>query len=259
MQNRWEEYRDLHDRGAGIIRPFSDEAVTAIAYDLETEAFAVAAGKESRSVTLAPGESAFVKSKEEIMLPADILCRVILRNSRIRQGLSLDAPVYYPGHHTKVFFRITNVSKHLIHVDTANGLASVMFELLESPVDDPYSGAFQREFDFTGMGAYSSVLAEDMVDIEKKVENVKEIERTIYGNVLAIMAVFVGIFSIININLQNASLAMMDLISLNLTISGALCFLVAVITTVTNGSQNGKLLWCASAIAFAAAIVIQSI
>lgn len=52
------------------------------------------------------------------------------------------------------------------------------------------------------MGAYQSALGDDMIDIEKKVDAVKNIEKNVYGNVLSIMGIFIGIFSLINVNLS---------------------------------------------------------
>lgn len=95
--------KQICEYGNTLIRPFSKDAVQSIAYDLQTESFTNERGKERTEFSLQPGESVFVRSKEEIKLKADIVGKVILRNSRIRQGLLLTAPVYYPGHNTKVF------------------------------------------------------------------------------------------------------------------------------------------------------------
>lgn len=80
-----------------------------MSYDLTTDYFYVGGGRAS-SAKLMPGDSAFVVAKEIVALPDDLAARALLRNSRIRQGLSLDAPLYFPGHKTAVFFRVTNVS-----------------------------------------------------------------------------------------------------------------------------------------------------
>ena len=61
--------------------------------------------KESKNIKLEPHDSAFVMSKESIELPNNIIAKVVLRNSRIRQGLTIDTPIYQPGHRTKVFFQ----------------------------------------------------------------------------------------------------------------------------------------------------------
>ena len=251
--------KQLLEYNENLIKPFSTEAVQSIAYDLQTESFANEPGKEKTNILLQPGESIFVKAKEEIHLPANLIGNVILRNSRIRQGLLLTAPVYYPGHHTKVFFRITNVSKQSITLDQQTGIASIMFERLETEAEHPYEGSFQKEFEFKGMGTYSSILSDEMSDIEKKVNDIKDIEKSIYGNVLAIMAVFIGIFSIININLQNASLDMKNLISLDLTTAGSVGFLVAIINMILPGGKHKKFVWIACSIAFIMAIILQYI
>ena len=44
-----------------------------------------------------------------------------------------------------------------------------------------------------------------MTDIEKKVDTVKNIEKNVYGNVLSIMGIFIGIFSLVNVNLSLAA------------------------------------------------------
>lgn len=81
---------------------------------------------------------------------------MILRNSRIRQGLHLDAPLYLPGHETIVYYRVTNFSGRAITLKEGDGIAAITFEELPEPVDSPYSGGFQKEMKFSGMGKYGS-------------------------------------------------------------------------------------------------------
>lgn len=75
----------------------------------------------------------------------------LLRNSRIRQGLSLDAPLYFPGHGTRLFYRVTNVSGGTITLDKSKGIAQVAFQHVEGTVAHPYHGAFSDELDFNGI------------------------------------------------------------------------------------------------------------
>ena len=121
--------KQMLEKRDSLISPFSESKVGNISYDLTTQTFCNAPGKESSEVTLAPGDTVFVKSREEINLPNDMCAKVLLRNSRIRQGLELTAPVYQPGHHTKVFYRITNISKSTIKLNAADsdGIASILF------------------------------------------------------------------------------------------------------------------------------------
>lgn len=80
-----------------------------VTYDLRTDGFYINESKQSE-VELGPGDSTFVSCVECVALPNDLMANVLLRNSRIRQGLSLDAPLYFPGHGTRLFYRVTNVA-----------------------------------------------------------------------------------------------------------------------------------------------------
>lgn len=90
-------------------------------------------------------------TSELIHLPSTLAARVMLRNSRIRQGLSLDAPLFFPGHSTRVFFRVTNVGQGAIALDCSRGIAQLVFERVEGEVEHPYNGAFADEFVYRGV------------------------------------------------------------------------------------------------------------
>ena len=75
----------------------------------------------------------------------------LLRNSRIRQGLSLDAPLYFPGHGTRLFYRVTNVSGNTISLDKSKGIAQVAFQRVDGTVAHPYHETFSDELDFNGI------------------------------------------------------------------------------------------------------------
>ena len=127
--------RVKHD---SLIDSFDDSCLTNIGYDLRAKQFYVSDKAEER-VTLQPNESAFAESVEIVSMPTDMLGRVALKNSRIRQGLSLDAPVYQPGHKTRIYFRLTNVSADSIELDKGEKYATILFYTLSSVPDNPYS------------------------------------------------------------------------------------------------------------------------
>lgn len=154
-----------------VLRHADENCITNIAYDLRTEHFFVKEGMYFREYDLMPGESVFVSTVEDIKLPANMLARVCLRNKRIRQGLELASPVYQPGHETKIFYRITNISKNLIRLSQDDGIVSVMFEKLPEEVEKPYDGAAQLEFDFRGIGQYEGEVKGEIVELEKKVDD----------------------------------------------------------------------------------------
>lgn len=245
---------ELKNKGSQFLEPFAPQKVQAIGYDLEVKTFFTKKGTESTEVELKPMDSVFVESVEQISLPADMTASVVLRNSRIRQGLMLAAPVYYPGHKTPVYFRITNISSQIISLKQGDGLATIMFDRLNEEVAAPYEGAFQHEVQYKGMASYTDVYESAMKEVEKKVDLVKDLEKSIYGNVLAIMAIFVAAFSLININISLAKdfLDLRSFIVFNACTVGSIAFLVAV-TQKLLAKGTGNCLFIASAVAFVVA------
>lgn len=90
-------------------------------------------------------------TSELIHLPNTLAASVMLRNSHICQDLSSDVPLYFPGHSTRVFFRMTNVDQDTIVLDCARGIAQLVFERVEGEVEHSYNGAFADEFDYRGV------------------------------------------------------------------------------------------------------------
>ncbi len=251
--------KNIYSDGAHLLHPFSSKNVTNIGYDLGTDCYFLDANTSKSDVDLAPGDTVFVRAIESISLPDDTAAVVQLKNSRIRQGLSLAAPIYQPGHETKVFFRITNDTKKSIHLDAGSALAYVVFIPLGANVEHPYSGTFQGEKDFVGMGSYQSKLIADISDIEKKVDSVKNIEKSVYGNVLSIMGIFVGIFSLINVSLSlvTSNAPVSTLLTFDFATIGAISFLIGVISVVLPDGRNSKYIWLASAVAFLLSVLVQ--
>lgn len=95
----------LPDQGQTAIYNGVPECVTNIGYDLRAKSFA-RAGHEEDSCELQPGESVFVTSEEIVKFDHHTVGKLALKNSRIRMGLTMDAPVYQPGHKTVVFFSV---------------------------------------------------------------------------------------------------------------------------------------------------------
>lgn len=241
-----------------LIANFDASCLTNIGYDLRTEYFAVDQ-KETVSTILKPGDSVFVASKEAIRLPDDLLGRIYLKNSRIRQGLSLEAPVYQPGHFTKVFFRLRNVSGDEIELTAGQKYAMIVFEQLSGIPDEPYNGTFQSEIDFKGLADYTNIYRGQTKRLEEKAEDLKNMERSIYANVLVILTVFVALFSFLTTNIglfsresTSAEFALYNFITL-----GGISFLVAVLSSVIGTKKYAKVLvWIATAVFFIAAFVL---
>ncbi|MGM9627865.1 MAG: hypothetical protein ACI3V4_07225, partial [Faecousia sp.] len=95
-------------------------------------------------------------------------------------------------------------------------------------------------------------------------EDIKDIEKSIYANVLAILAVFVAIFSLISTNvklLENES-TLRSFIGYNLVTIGGISFLLTLLrTTILNDLSRKKMqgrfwIWVPTIVIFAAAFVV---
>ncbi len=150
------DIRRLAENG-DLLDSYDPRCLTNIGYDLRAKNFIVG-GKQVASAYLQPGESAFVASVDVLTVPKNMLCRIALKNSRIRQGFTIDAPVYQPGHKTRVFFRLTNISGNELHLSADEKYATLLFEQLSGEPEHPYDGAFSDEFDFSGLGKYKGYL-----------------------------------------------------------------------------------------------------
>jgi len=153
--------------GQGILHEADEEKVLSIGYDLKPRAYYNMNKEYYEKVSLDPGDSIFVECREAVSLPANMIVHIQLRNSRIRQGLTLDAPIYQPGHNTLLYYRITNVSKSVITLSTDDGTAYAQFFIIDSVPTKTYNGAFQNESDtFFGMSAYSDNYRKEISQVE---------------------------------------------------------------------------------------------
>lgn len=169
--------------------------VQSVSYDLRTKEF-YADGIRCDSYDLKPGNSIFVSSVELISLPANMTAQVYLRCSSMCKAILLDAPLYFPGHETHLYFRLTNLSGSSIELNNKeDGYAQVAFQMVEGAVEHEYSGHFSDEKMIEAIGNYD-VYDADRQRIKKFVKPIKKMERKIYANVVALLTAFVGIFTL---------------------------------------------------------------
>lgn len=253
------EIEKMADCGC-LIDSFDKTCLTNVGYDLRAKRFFVSS-KAQESVTLQPNESAFVESVEIVDMPKDMIGVLTLKNSRIRLGLSMDAPVYQPGHKTRIYFRLTNVSADSIVLYAGEKYATILFDKLSQEPEHPYDGAFRDEFDYRGLGDYRDVYRRQMRQIEKKTEDLKSMEHRIYGNVLVILTVFVALFSFLttNISLAANSASIEQHFIFNAILLGCISFLVALIGMIVKPDRNTWVFWIPAAICFMAAFLLYLI
>jgi len=243
---------------AGVLVDAIPENVQTVTYDLRTRDFVQEVGSALPCVELAPGDSAYVECVEGVELPRDLAARVMLKNSRIREGLTIDAPLYFPGHRTRLYFRVTNVSAGTISLTADRPIAQVAFERVEAPVSSAYEGAFQGELSFSGLGEYRDVYGDEMREVASKVDEAKGIERRMYANVMGIMAILAGVFTLVNVNVGAAGRGAGQMLTMNLVTVGSFAALVALLATIANerGSRRWAVPAAVAVACFAAAVAL---
>lgn len=246
----------------GVLQSADVSRVGVISYDLRTEGFYCSKDEGGKPfVTLQPGDSVFVGTVETISLPDDVCATIVLRNSRIRQGLQLAAPVYFPGHSTRIFFRLTNISADAIELTKDDSYAQVMFSSVEGKVEKPYSGAFSGEMDYSGMGRYEQQYSAQMQKIDTKIDDLKSLESRIYGNVMTIMAIIAAVFSLVSVNIQSLHAGLAGIVLVNAVIVASFSALTGLLALVTRPKQKSAYVipWIVAAVLYAVAIILALI
>lgn len=94
-----------------------------------------------------------------------------------------------------------------------------------------------------------------------KLEAVKGIEKRMYGSVIALMAIFAAVFTLVNVNIQAAGADFVHVLVSNLATVGSFSALVGLITVVLRPKERWALIlpWVIAAVAFIAGIVIAAV
>lgn len=129
----------------------------------------------------------------------------------------------------------------------------LMFEQLETAPEHPYEGAFRDEFSFQGLADYTSQYADQIKSLDGKINDLKSLEKSIYGNVITILTIFIAIFTILNVNIslaETAATAKAFLIY-NLATLGAISFLAALMEELLHREvRRNHWLWLIPGVCF---------
>lgn len=234
-----------------IISGYREENLNGVSYDLTIDVVVDDDGGKLDEYDLQPGEIVFVKTQEKLRIPKNILGRVAEKNSRMRQGLKVDAPHYQPGHETYAFLRVQNLSTKIITLSKGMKIAQIMFEELKEEPEVPYSSqlnaSFQGEEEYVGLGNYRAEYAKQS---KKKMEDAKDelenLSHTIYANVLTIMGILVAIFSLLTINYQAFVQVGVDfkfILAMNLTLALCIVLMMGIILIFINKAKHKGFLW----------------
>lgn len=241
-----------------------DKNIGSISYDLTVDRIILLDGSDKQVTNheLEPGETVFIASKELLTVPDDCMCFVTLRNSCIRMGLDFESPIYQPGHKTYVYVRIRNISSDSITISAGDAVVSLLFYKLDSESKKRYTGKFQNQFDYKNVNDYRSTKLPELRKAEQKLEETENVEKTIYSNVIAIMTIFIGIFSLmnLNINLMKNDLDLKYLLVYNFITLTGISMLVTLISMMSKTRKSRSLvLGCVTAGLFIVTVLLYSI
>lgn len=232
---------------------YNESNVNCVSYDLTVDKIITEDKSKKSSYMINPNETVFVKTKEKINMPYDLLGIVTEKNSRMRQGLKVDAPRYQPGHSTFIFLRVQNISNRIILIEENTKIAQIMFEtLFDEPVityDKQNNASFNDEEEYVGFGNYDTEYSKQIRSVDKTIEDAKEdidtMSHRIYSNVLALMGIIVAIFSLITINYNATTQTQIDfkfIIAMNLSLAFCIVLMMGLIFIFLN-SKKHKFLW----------------
>lgn len=230
-----------------LIENVEDANIGAISCDVCIEYIIDNNEKNSQlnSFELEPGATVIVATKEKLNMPEDMVAQVIPKNSRIRMGIKIDAPVYQPGHKTRIFIAVTNLSSAIVELKEGEQIAAVAFSKLSEKPEQKYDGSFQDEDKYKGLAAYDSVWERRIKAVNDKYKNLKGLEKSIYSTVIVLMTIFIGIFSLINleVNYIGESTTLINMLIYTIIFISGVSALVAIINCILPDSENKKYKW----------------
>lgn len=186
------------------------------------------------SVVLKPNQLVFIRSKEIINMPNNMIGRVVMRNRFIRAGLVATAPLFQPGDKgSNVFVCIRNLSNYDITLKQGESIVQIYFEVLSVPPDIPYD----RDEDSFFKQSTSFNIPTDLVQrnikeseiIDKKINN---FEARIYTMVATFVGAFVSILALIIVNFSNDAfkdMSISEIIKVNISLSVCIAVILKIV------------------------------
>ena len=241
--------REIKQRGKDIvIEGYDENNVNSVSYDVTLECI-ITNDAEKESYILQPGETIFVRTKEMIHMPDDLMGRIGEKNSKMRLGIQVSGPHYFPGHKTYMFLRVSNISPNRIKIEKGDKIAQIFFEQLEEVPQMTYdlqeNASFNNEEKYRGFAGYQDEYERKILKIEQQKEELEEKESKMYANIMTIMGVFVAVFSMIMVNFTNVNAGITNLkflIMLNLSLGIVVVLFVGLMLVFLNKAKSKNFL-----------------
>lgn len=127
----------------GLITPFHERTVekgmtfglSGAGYDIRTQS----------ETMLFPGSFALVCSMEHFAMPNDLVGRVHDKSTLARKGLCVQNTIIEPGWRGYLTLELTIHSHQVIPIWPGMPIAQIVFETLDEPTEQPYSGKYQDQ------------------------------------------------------------------------------------------------------------------
>ena len=136
---------------------YHEEYVNSVSYELHIRGV-VDNDKLISPYVLDSGKTIFIKTIEKIHMSKDLVGRIGEKNSRMRQGLCVAGPHYFPGHETYLYLRVQNLSENPITLKENGAIAQIFFEELdeipEKTYDQQENASYNNEDEYRGMAKY---------------------------------------------------------------------------------------------------------
>ena len=165
---------------------YCESNVTAISYDLHIQGI-ISGDELVKKYTLRPGEVVFIKTKEKIKMPLDLMGRIGEKNSRMRQGLVVAGPHYYPGHCTYLYLRVQNITGGTVKIKEGDKIAQIFFEQLTDKPGTDYAhqpnASFNDEEEYRGLARYKDEYEDRMEKLKNVNKDLDEKINNIYTNI----------------------------------------------------------------------------
>ena len=239
------DIKDLASRGLLIAEGYDEENVGSVSYDLTIDEIISDQDTHLKAVTLEPDGVVFIKTKELLRIPENMLGRIAQKNSRMRMGLYVDGPHYHPGHETYAFLRVRNISADSIRIEQGQQIAQIMFEQLTQTPDHLYGQdahkAFADEKEYRGLSTYKKEYEKYVTKIEKVRDSIENKETQIYANVLTLMGIVAAVFAIITLNFEAFAKAQLDIkfiLTMNLSLIFALSVFFGLLYLIINRKEK---------------------
>lgn len=239
------QIKEMCNQGKLIVENYNPDNVGAISYDLAVDYIRTYDENKKEylnetSYELYPNKTVFICTEETLKIPENMIGVVKEKNSIMREGLVVDGPCYQPGHKTKCFLRVTNISEHIITIKSGKKIAQIMFDILSGIPDIPYNkqekASFNDEYQYLGYGKYKKEYSKEIRKINKANDDLDNKIQSIYSNVLVFMGIIAAIFTIVTINFEAFKDKLMTttgVLSLNLSMAFITSFLVGIISLFT--------------------------